>query len=92
MPVNTQILRDGEARKLEHGWGWWHVDMLRDAIYKESDRVYAETGEPMKDMPTFYMGFPNEGRYEFKYDHSYVDETDGEWFTIDAGDVYTAGR
>lgn len=89
MPVNTEIIRDGERVKIR--WGWWHIERLAEAMLEE--------------CPThkLFMGFPNEpdpnseekdryGEFTFTMRHEFTDETDGEVFIIEPGDRYKAWR
>lgn len=79
MPMYTELHRDNEIVSLR--WGMFHVTSLYNAMVKE--------GVTKED---FFMGFPRSGRYEFKEDHTYTDESDDEIFQIKAGDVYEAFR
>lgn len=52
MPLNTQIIRDGEAVKLEGGWGWAHACAIFHAAMLEHDPTasFWEDGKTIKDV------------------------------------------
>jgi hypothetical protein len=83
MPVSTQIIRDGKPRPIR--WGWWHIEVLADAMNDEMENHGHEKIE-------LFMGFPNAGSFTFEQRHRYFDPTDWELFYIEPGDEYRAWR
>ena len=80
MPICTELERNGELVTLPHGWGGWHVQVLREAMVAE--------GVP-EDQ--FFAGFP-QTPYTFTKKWIYEDTSDGEIFEILPGDIYRAWR
>lgn len=85
MPVYTTLTRNGKPVTMPHGWGWWHIECLYQAMKDE-------VGEEALDYPRTYMGFPNTEPFTFTQEHTFTDESDGEVLTILPGDVYDAHR
>jgi hypothetical protein len=91
MPINTELIRDGQAVKMPHGWGMWHCYCLFDAASKEDSRVVVKKNDGSSEM--FFGYWPNNpSSYTYKKHHRYIDETDGEVFDIFPGDIYSAWR
>lgn len=88
MPVNTQLVRNGQPVEIKHGWNLWHVGALQAA---------REAENPGEKVPFF-----PDGSYTFKQAHLYYcDESevygDGEKgvryeLRVEPGDIYSAWR
>lgn len=76
MPVQTR-LTNPEGEVIPIRWGWWHVQVLGEAMQEE---------DPTEKL------FPKEGVYTFTREWIFVDEEDGEVFPIHIGTKYEAWR
>lgn len=78
MPLQTQIIRNGEPLALR--WGGWHLSVMQDAAVQDSHVEWAET--PLHET----------GRQVLTHDYSYIDHTDGEVLDLLAGDELVMWR
>lgn len=92
MPLFTEIHRDGEAREIN--WGWWHVERMQEVAICEllniPDAEVQIDGEFWTNFQSTELA--QKGTYTVQRDHYYLDENDGEKFTILAGDVLVMHR
>lgn len=85
MPLMTQ-LRTPEGELVPLRWGWWHTQVLAEAMATEiAARI------PSTD-PEEVAYFPAEGTFRFSDSHTFVDASDGEVFPIRPGMTYSAWR
>jgi hypothetical protein len=86
MPLCTAIY-DADTttrRKLPHGWGWWHVEVITDIARRE--------GGMSEDTPLLTVWSINGGHHTVQHGVSYQDPEDGERITFWPGDELEVWR
>jgi len=100
MPLNTQIVRDGENLKMPGGWKGFHITAMLYAIAFERDLAKPNDDieyplQPQGISPRNVMEATDYtiiahvcpgGRFKLSNLHNFVDTMDGEVFTLKPGD------
>lgn len=91
MPLYTRIVRDGEPVKLEFGWGWWHVQVMKEVAVAET--FHLERAEDYTVEQWHFTALYRTGRQVvLRDDWEFEDTSDGEIFRLHPGDVLEMWR